>query len=245
MRPRYLLVVGDGSTGWTDLIEGLLQRTGLALAFDHPRLAALVSGDCRCLAAGERVCIIGTLFRRHGPAEQLASLDPSDIAAIQTNEGDALLRSFWGGYVAAIMGEKSTRILRDPSAGISCYFAEARGAIFFASDADLLVETGLVVPDIDWGEVGRHFARAGVPSPATCLSGISELLPGFAICVPWEADEQLPCWSPWDHVEHSDGCSDPPDSGATVGTLAVSNVGISGRGQIIDMDQGGTLNAAL
>jgi hypothetical protein len=35
------------------------------------------------------------------------------------------------------------------------------------------------------------------------------------------------------------------DGGATVGTLTVSDVGISGQGQIIDVDQGGTLNVTL
>lgn len=210
MRPRFLLVVGEETPGRAHLVERLVGQTGFTLAFTHPRLAALVNADCSCLAAGEGSCIIGTLFRRHGRAEQLASLDEADIAAVAFGEGDVLLQSFWGGYVAAVSGSRSVRILRDPSAAISCYFVEAQGCTIFASDAALLVETGLVSISIDWHELGRHFARAGVPAPATCLSGVSELLPGFAIRVPGEAGRQLPCWSPWDHAERLDSRPDPP-----------------------------------
>lgn len=211
MRPRYLLVAGDGRPEWSELLNALARRTGFELAFSCPRLAALTNPDCRCLALGEEGCLVGTLFQRNGLAQQITSFDAAKAASIVDSDGDALLRRFWGGYIAAVAGADSVRILRDPSAAISCYFARGPSYTAFASDAELLVESGLVDVELDWGELARHFFTAGVPTPATCLRGICELLPGFAVRVPGELDRQLPCWSPWDHVRERTGRADPAE----------------------------------
>ena len=200
MRPRYLLLAGNGEAEWPELLDRIRRRTGLELAFSHSRLAAFVNAHCRCLAAAEQGCVVGTLFHRHGPAEQITSLNRAEAASIVGSNGDALLRSFWGGYVAAVAGTDSVRVLRDPSATFSCYMARGPGYAAFASDAELLVESGVAAVDIDWRELARDFFRAGVPAPPTALSGIWELLPGFAARFPGEPGCQLPCWSPWDHV---------------------------------------------
>lgn len=200
MSPRYLVVAGHCANGADAFLAQLAQRTGLEPKFAVPGLAALANDACGCVAVGDHGCILGWLFRRHGPAEQVAALAPAETAAITASNGDALFASFWGGYVAAFCGTGPTRILRDPSGTFSCYFARSSGLTLFASDADLLVESGIDQGEVDLEEVGRTLYRSLVPVPATALGGISELLAGFALDPSDEGSTQSACWSPWDHV---------------------------------------------
>ena len=200
MRSRYLLLAGSGGPEWRDRLRRLGRRIGLAPSFEAPSLAAFVSGDCRCVAVGKRGCVVGTLFHRHGRAAALDALDDADSAEIAASGGNRLLSGWWGGYVAAIEAGSSVRVLRDPSATLPCYFTTRRGYAAFASDAELLVEAGLVAVDFDWQALARHFYISGLPTPETAMRGVSELLAGHALNVPGLAETQEPCWSPWDHV---------------------------------------------
>jgi asparagine synthase (glutamine-hydrolysing) len=204
MSPRYLLVVArEQQDGWSELLDDLSRRAGLGLAFKGRRVAVLVNQACTCLAAGEAACIIGTLFHRHGPAQPISQINAAEAASIEATQGDALLHRFWGGYVAAVDCGASVRVIRDPSAALSCYFASVGGCTLFAPDAELLVECG-ATPNLDWVALARDLYVAGVPSPETCLSGISELLGGFAVRIP-APDRQFQCWSPWEHVGQEPG----------------------------------------
>ena len=200
MSPRYLLVVGNGAVGRGEFLGLLSARTGLELAFSNERIAALVNPSCGCIAVGEAGCILGNLFPRHGPARRLDDLHAGDKARVADSGGDALLGMFWGGYVAAISGADSARILRDPSGTFPCYHCCFEDLLVFASDAELLIETSAAGRDIDFEEIGRQLYRAFVPKRTTALRGIHELLAGFALRVPGDVEDQEPCWSPWDHA---------------------------------------------
>ena len=112
--------------------------------------------------------------------------------------------------MGAIAGPASVRVMRDPSGMLPCYFAGSGRCTLFASDAEILVGTGVEI-DIDFEEIGRQLYRAFVPSPSTALRNIHELLAGFALPVPTAIDVQEPCWSPWDHVADR---GDTPDRDA-------------------------------
>jgi asparagine synthase (glutamine-hydrolysing) len=210
MTPRYLLVVGNPAPDRDELLARVGGRTGLLPAFANGRVAALANPACRCIPVGDAGCFLGWLFHRNGPARQLDGLTADEAAAIVSSDGNAILGSFWGGYVAAVAGPASARVMRDPSAALPCYFASWGGFILFASDAEILVAAGAAI-DIDFDEIGRQLYRAFVPSPSTALRDIRELLGGFALRVPAAADDQEPWWSPWDHVADS---GDSPDRAA-------------------------------
>lgn len=199
MSPRYLLLVAEGETDWRELLDRLGRRTALTLAFENGRFAVFVNAACRCLGAGERACVIGTLFHRHGLAQPIAGLSTSEADSIVETNGAALLRRFWGGYLAAVASADLVRIIRDPSGTFPCYFARGAGCVAFASDAELLVESGLAGVDFDWRALARDFFSAGMPASETALRGIYELLPGFALQFPGEIHQE-PLWSPWDHA---------------------------------------------
>ena len=180
------------------------ERTGLVPAFAKPSLKAFVNSDCCCLADQDRGFVVGTLFPRHGIAEQIVSSSSLDWEAFARSAGDILFQSFWGGYVAAIVDSGGITITRDPSATHACYFVRQRDLVAFASDAELLVQAGFADGAIDWKGLTRDFFSAGVPSASTSLLEIQELLPGFRLR--WPAPcEQQPCWSPWNFVRAAAG----------------------------------------
>jgi asparagine synthase (glutamine-hydrolysing) len=199
MSPRYLLVVGREGEERQALARRLSSRTKLKSAFSNAGIDALVDPECHCIHVADSGCVVGTLFRRNGMAEPLTVIGAAEAAGISTSRGQALLRGYWGGYVAAVAGSKSVRILRDPSGLFPCYFVRHGDFTFFASDADLLVASGAAIA-IDFEGIGRQLHRANVPAPATALLGIRELLAGFSLSLPERAGLQEQCWSPWDHV---------------------------------------------
>jgi asparagine synthase (glutamine-hydrolysing) len=211
MSPRYLLLVAECSEELTGLVDLAGARTGLGPMFIKGRIAVLANIACRTLAVGELGCVIGTLFPRHGPARTVDSLTVVEADTIARSNGAALLESFWGGYVAAIDAGDFVTVRRDPSATFGCYFTNRAGVTAFASDADLLVSSGLAGAEVDFEAVGRQFFSAGVPSPSTAIRGIRELLAGFAVRLPGGIDDQQQCWSPWDHVRGPDDRVDDAD----------------------------------
>lgn len=209
MSPRYLLLVGNKAADRSDLLRLLSLRTGLPLSFSDRRIAAFASPACGCIPIGEAGCILGYLFRRHGPARQLAQLDAGEVASIAGSHGQTLPSAFWGGYIAAVADPESVRVMRDPSGSFPCYFSACADLILFASDAELLVTATASRASIDFREIGRQLYRAFIPSAATALGNVRELLAGFAVCLPGGLDRPEPCWPPWDYVrDPSDGSAE-------------------------------------
>lgn len=238
MSPRYLLVIAEAEADWPELLDRIARRTGLTLAFAHDRFAVFVNGVCRCLGTGERACVIGTLFHRHGLAQPITRLNTSEAASIVESEGDALLGSFWGGYVAMVATAGSVRIIRDPSGTFPCYFARRTGCVAFASDAVLLVESGLAGVDFDWCALARDFFSAGMPAVETALRGIYELLPGFALRFPGEMHQE-PVWSPWDHIAEQDEDTDAAAERLSRTVKHCVRAWASGRGRVLVSVSGG------
>lgn len=203
MRPRFLFIAGGREANPT-LLARIPERTGLVPAFAQAGLKAFVNSDCCCLSEPDRGLVVGTLFHRHGVAEQIVSSSSLDWATVGGSSGDILFQSVWGGYVAAIVDSGGITIARDPSATFACYFARQRDLLAFASDAELLVQAGFADGAIDWQGLVRDFFSAGVPSASTSLLGIEELLPGFRLRWPSPCEQQS-CWSPWNFVREAAG----------------------------------------
>lgn len=199
MSPRYLLIVGDDTGERAGILRRLTGVHELRAGFSNARIAVLVNRACSCISVADAGCILGSLFHRHGPAKPVVELSSAEASSIAGSDGQALLSAFWGGYVAAIACPGSVRILRDPSGTFPCYYSTLGGLELFASDAELLAAFG-VPAVVDVEEIGRELYRSFVPSPATALRGISELLAGFALRLRGTRWSDERCWSPWDHV---------------------------------------------
>lgn len=204
MSLSYVLIVGDDLQSRKALVQEIFDRSGLTHAFSNGRIAALTGPSCRSLAVGNAGCVLGTLFDRRGAGEALSSLRFEETAAISSSAGRSLITSHWGAYVAAITAVGITTIVRDPSGDFPCYWVEAGSLTILASDADLLVKSGVVDVAIDYPELGRQLFRAFVPAATTALHGIHELLAGFALQISADGLRHDQCWNPWDHVDSYD-----------------------------------------
>ena len=206
MSPRYLVLLGDRAAATAISLRRLWASSDLTLAFASSRIAAFVNSACPLISLGETGCILGSLFPRHGPAERLMRLAAAEFHSIKSSNGKALLDNYWGGFVAAVETADGITILRDPSGTFPCYRSKAAGCSIFASDAELLVDAGVEI-DVDFHAIGRQLYRAFVPSAETALSGVRELLAGFALRLVADEEKLQLWWSPWDHVTDSVECS--------------------------------------
>ncbi|MFS2108752.1 asparagine synthase-related protein [Sphingomonas sp. Sphisp140] len=199
MRPRYLVLLSAGAD-LAEAAERIAGRTGLRLARSAPRFAVLVSDACRCLEVDPQGVVIGTLFHRHGPARVIETLGEAERSALAQEGHDALLRSFWGGYVAVRARGDELQILRDPSGALPCYRGVAGDLAMLASDVELLEMAGCAPGGVAWDRLGRILYSCGLPIVETALGGITTLLPGTGVALRGRSERSLPGWSPWDFV---------------------------------------------
>lgn len=206
MRPRYVIILGRGLPS-----ADIASQLGLTLAVDRPDVCALVAGNCRCYRLDDGY-VIGTLFPRFGPARALevAQLDGGGADSADAAE-TRLLGRYWGSYLAFSRTKSGHRLLRDPSGALPCYYAETTFGLVLASDMDLLLAAGGLVPEVGWLALVRHLYLRGLPSPETCLRGVEELLPGFSLDVLGGTVDQRMLWSPWTHAQ-AEQTAEPPDA---------------------------------
>lgn len=196
MRSRYLVLLRNRR----DLRESpavLASALDMSIVVDAPDLLALVGGSCRHHQIGQGQ-VLGTLYPRFGPSAPV--LDPQISGEKDATAAEAearLLSRYWGGYIALFPARTGYRVIRDPSASLPCYFAETAAGLALASDVALLQAVGLNSPSIHWTGLFRHYYLRGLPTPETCLQGVEELLPGFALDVSGGIVDQRLCWSPW------------------------------------------------
>ena len=162
-----------------------------------PGLIAFVASDCRCLTlSGMRGIVIGDLFHRHGASGPIQALGERDEAAI-VRDPQQLNSRYWGGYVAVVVNDGCTRIIRDPTGALPCYHVELGQIEVFASDIITLCEAGVIKPEIDWHGLASYLYTAGLPTRTTAIAGVRELLPATAMQFEPGRASIIATWSPW------------------------------------------------
>lgn len=140
--------------------------------------------------------ILGTIFE-HGTSSALCAL-PAWFAQTPIEQRAATLTSrFWGGYVAFWSTQDGVTVLRDPSGTIPCYYVYHDRYALFASDIDMLLESRLFSPEIDWRSMTEQMMAIQYRTTATCLSGVRELAQGAKITCTAAGLRHEECWSPW------------------------------------------------
>lgn len=200
MRPRYLMLI-SGSGELAARARNIAVATGLRLAWAEERLALLVNGSCGCLEIPGFGAVVGTLFHRHGPARAVSALRANALGAFAQRGMGHLLDAWWGGYVAVQRRGDTVEILRDPSGALPCYRGAGTDGPMLASDLDLLLAGGAVVPGIDWNALARILWSSGLPTRETALAGVTALLSGTAVALTDDGEKVAARWSPWDHAE--------------------------------------------
>lgn len=160
---------------------------------------ARLSSPAPYIDLGESGCIVGPLFRRELPSTRVTNLDPAERQSIIDTGGGALLRAYWGAYIALLIDDNGTAsVLRDPSGMMTCYMRREPGRVALASDMAALAEPGRA--SVNYASIARMFAGIDSVGRQTGICGIEELLPGERLIVKGRESIIEQAWSPWDHV---------------------------------------------
>ncbi|MDQ2762377.1 MAG: asparagine synthase-related protein [Pseudomonadota bacterium] len=150
--------------------------------------------------AGERGVILGHAFQRGDGATCISGTTDTWLA----ENHEHLLKRLWGAYIAVIINDRGMQVVRDPSGLLPCYYVQAHGVFYFAPDAALLAEQGVLRPQIDWSQLARALYASDLPEERTALDGVRHLLPGMVIDIDRTAPVARLAWTPWDHAGSKD-----------------------------------------
>lgn len=216
---------------------------GLQRVFSSERVH--VWGSEHCIAIGERGCLIGHLFTRTRPSRRVTSFSPPEVEAIVASRGASLMRDYWGGYVAFLhIPAGITKIIRDPSGMLPVYWRRIDGEFALAAELGreqfgrsdgLRVDPDALVVFLS----SPHFA-----GQQTCLAGVSELLPGYALDLVAQQAIETCLWSPWDHIDV--GAADPADQVRELHEIVIDTIrSWSGCFQSILLGMSGGLDSTI
>lgn len=153
------------------------------------------------LTLGRQGFVFGPLFRRNSVFSTVTQIDDGAAAEIIRTAGGNLCHNFWGGYVAAwSQPEGGWLVSRDPSGAMPCFYARLGAGTLIFTDIDLALQAGLPRPAVDWAALANCLSSVGLPTEATALVGVTELMPGFSLAISASRTEVRAYWSPWDHV---------------------------------------------
>jgi asparagine synthase (glutamine-hydrolysing) len=171
------------------LAMGLQARAGWNAALVRPGLQVFAAGarpgiNSAYPLQGDQGVALGKLFRRCDlgslPASDV-SLTPLEAERILESGGRALVRDFWGRYIAFIQtAPGATCVLRDPSGTLPCFLIRHHGvSIVFSWLEDVLEMLAHVEPPrVNWDALEAHILLGALGGRETALEGVSQILPG-------------------------------------------------------------------
>lgn len=196
--PRYLIAY---RTSALPNIWAVARRFGIEPCFETKDVHAYATPGYSLSSGDGQGLVIGTIFERNGPPRNLCEMDDRLRQQITQSAGRSLITTHWGAYCTVFHRQENIFIMRDPSGGLPAYYVTNEGGYLIGSDAEILAATGVWSPTIHWDEIARHLYSRGLPSPATSLAGLRELLPGTMLAVEEGKARYDTIWSPWSHVE--------------------------------------------
>ena len=164
-------------------------RSGWATAVDRPGLQVFTAGTRPGINGtyplqGNQGLALGKLFRRSdlgSPPAGDVFLTGREAERVSETGGRALVRDFWGRYVAFLQTTSgATCVLRDPSGTLPCFLIRHQGvAIVFSWLEDALeMLSHAELPRVKWDALTAHILLGPLGGRETCLEGISQILPG-------------------------------------------------------------------
>jgi asparagine synthase (glutamine-hydrolysing) len=136
------------------------------------------------LLTGDRGVVLGKLFATSPAGEaiptSIAELDANASQSIIASAGARLIERYWGRYVAFLRDPSTrvTRVVRDPTAAMPCFFATFRGVTLFFSRAEDCASLYLLQFSINWPYIGAFLCIPALQTRQTGVDEITELQPG-------------------------------------------------------------------
>ena len=168
----------EGSTDW----EQQLDARG-ALVFSAGARAG--STEPHLLQGGNGV-VLGTLFQRDpGAASKRAPLAFSEEESqrILANGGRRLVSGYWGRYVAVLHDgvSRTTRVLREPTAGFPCFTTEMSGVHVYFSRLEDVSDLDDQRFSVNWKYVAAMLCLTQIQIQSTGLDEVSRVLGGECV----------------------------------------------------------------
>ena len=188
-----------------------LSRKGLFVGYAGARVGC---SEPYRLAGGAGV-VLGKLFERslNSPSTSAPlSLDESRARPILESGGRYLIDRYWGRYVAFLQdADGTTRVLRDPSAGLPCLTIRFGGVRLFFSAMRDIEHLDLGSFDVNWEHLAAWVCMMKGPTHATALRGVSQVLGGE--CLELHDDQSISTfyWNPL-QIARTDIVDDPAEA---------------------------------
>lgn len=131
-----------------------------------------------------RGIVVGRLFRRGGLGQAGnadITLTALECARIVQSGGQSLVDDFWGRYIAFVPTDSgATRVLRDPSGTLPCFFIRHRGVwlVFSWLEDVLALLPSLPPPRVNWDAVGGQLLFGELGGRETALEHVCRVVPG-------------------------------------------------------------------
>jgi len=181
--------------------------------------AAPDSCDSYEVGEGEGV-VLGDLFARSPEGVSTAAPRPigaQDSRAMLDSNGQHLIESFWGRYVAFLHDEAAgaTWVVRDQTGGLPCYLTRSRGVEIYFSWIDDVLDLLEAPPAVNW-----PFLIAGVcflreHSSGTALRDVTQVLAGECVEIRGGAARRYFYWDPL-RIAGTDVIEDPRQAAAAM-----------------------------
>jgi len=156
------------------------------------------------LLTGGHGVVLGKLFASPPAGEATstsnAELDTNASQSIIASAGVRLIERYWGRYVAFLRDPSTrvTRIVRDPTAAMPCFFATFRGVTLFFSRAEDCAALKLMQFSINWPYIGAFLCIPALQTRQTGVDQIRELQPGECLQVDGEGASSTKLY--WDPI---------------------------------------------
>jgi len=220
--PRFIALVGKPThlpQARTDHLVEAARRFGLNPVLQTSGLIVLADSDAPVIAmSGQTGIAIGAVFERGG--EIRGAYSKATTVKVFEQAGGDLFRSYWGGYIAFVIDTARGRVnvLRDPSGSLGCYLHRADGVDFVFSDVESAHAMGIIIGAPEPTSIIHHLTYAGLRGERTCLSGVSEVLPGTSVMLGRaEAIASQCLWTPWTFAARDHQITDRHTAAALVG----------------------------
>jgi asparagine synthase (glutamine-hydrolysing) len=175
-----------------------LRKQGLFVGYAGTRVGSNELHDL-----GGRGVVLGKLFER--PTDSPSSpapltFDESRTRRILESRGRELIDRYWGRYLAFLHDEagRTTRVLRDPSAGLPCLTLRFGGVRLYFSAMNAIQHLGLGPFEVNWGYLAASLCMMKGQTHATALREVSQVLGGECVEV---RDDQARSTFYWDALQ--------------------------------------------
>ncbi len=222
---RYLALIWDPAQqqpqATTAELTDRMTTASWQRAVSHPGLAVFHSGSRQGSSAPHLLhagagAVLGRLFA--GGAAAPTQISAWETDAIVRSGGQRLVDGYWGRYVAFIRDatRQTTRVLRDPSAGMPCLHARFGGVQVFFSNMEDALALGLGPFPVDMSYLAAHLCQQILEVHSSALQGVARVLPGECVEIGRGGIARHLLWNPL-HVAAGRPLEDPAAAAVTLG----------------------------